>query len=188
MKATIKTGGKQYNVAVGDFVDVEKLEGKEGATVNLEAVCIIDGDEIEADPAKASKTAVKAKIVKQFKGEKKLVFKFKRRKNYKVKNGHRQQLTKLQITEIGTEKASATKTAAKPAKKTVAKKPAAKKTTTAKKPAAKKTTTAKKPATKAATKSAAKKTTTAAKKPAAKKTTTTKNTAAKKPAAKKTSK
>lgn len=101
MKAIIKTGGKQYTVSVGDKLDIEKIEGKEGASVKFEPIAIIDGDKIEADAAKAGKTVVTAKILEQHKGEKKIVFKFKRRKNYKVKNGHRQQLTKIEIKKIG---------------------------------------------------------------------------------------
>lgn len=164
MKATIKTGGKQYNVCVGDVFDIEKVDAKAGDKINLDPICIIDGDKIEADPAKAAKTAVKAEVLEQHKGDKVIVFKFKRRKNYKVKNGHRQQLTKIRIVEIGSEKFTGKKAAAKPAAKKAPAKAAAK-------PAAKK----------ADAKPAAKKATTVAKKPAAKKTTT----AAKKPAAKK---
>ena len=179
MKATIKTGGKQYNVALGDVISVEKLDGKAGDKISLNAICVIDGDKIEADPAKAAKTAVKAEVLEQYKGEKQVVFKFKRRKNYKVKKGHRQQLTKLRIVEIGTAKYDPKKAAKPVAKKAAEKKPEAKAPAATKKPAE-----AKKPAAKpAATKAPAKKL--AEKKPAEKKATTAKKAPAKKPAAKK---
>lgn len=196
MKATIKTGGKQYNVCVGDVLAVEKIDAKVGDKINLSAICIIDGDKIEADPAKASKTAVKAEVLEQFKDKKVIVFKFKRRKNYKVKNGHRQNLTKLRIIEIGSEKYVPTKKAKPVAKKAVKKdkatkaaKPAEKKTdsksTASKVPAKSTTKSTAKPATKkSSTKSAA----TSTKKPAAKapaKTSDKKEAPAKKPAEKK---
>jgi len=118
MYAIVKTGGKQYKVSVGDKLNVEKLEAEVGAKVNLEAICIVDGAKIEADPAKAAKTAVVAVVLEQFKGEKVKVLKFKKRKNYKRCNGHRQLLTRIQIESIGSEKAAVEK----PAKKEAAKK------------------------------------------------------------------
>ena len=179
MKATIKTGGKQYNVGLGDVISIEKIDAKAGDKVALTAICIIDGDKVEADPAKAAKTVVKAEVLEQFKGEKQIVFKFKRRKNYKVKRGHRQQLTKVRIVEIGSAKFDPKKVA-KPAAKPAAKKeaPKAAEAKPAAKPAVK--AEAKKPASKPAAKPAAKKTDT--KKPAAK--PAEKKAPAKKPAAK----
>ena len=87
MYAIVKTGGKQYKVSTGDCLNVEKLEGEAG-------------DKVEADPAKAAETKVTATVVEQFKDKKVLVFKFKKRKNYKKLRGHRQQLTRIQITSI----------------------------------------------------------------------------------------
>lgn len=188
MYAIVTTGSKQYRVSAGDFINVEKLEGKAGDKVELTAIFVSDGGKVVSDPAKAAATKVTAEIVEQFKDKKVIVFKFKKRKNYQRKVGHRQQLTRVKILSVGTAKAEGEKkTAAKPAaKKTATKETAAKATATktaAKatetKPAAKKTatktTTAKKTTaakTTAEKKPAAKKTTTAAKKPAAKKTTT----------------
>lgn len=97
MKAVIKTGGKQYTVSVGDKLDVEKIDAKVGASVKFDAIAIIDGDKIDTKPNKT----VSAKVLEQHKGDKKIVFKFKRRKNYKVKNAHRQQLTRVEIKKIG---------------------------------------------------------------------------------------
>ncbi|MGI6106275.1 MAG: 50S ribosomal protein L21, partial [Raoultibacter sp.] len=81
MYAIVKTGGKQYKVAPGDILSVEKLDVEEGKKVQLEAIWIVDGKKVEADPAKASSTKVEAVVLEQFKGEKQLVFKFKKRKN-----------------------------------------------------------------------------------------------------------
>ena len=101
MYAIIKTGGKQYRVAAGDKLNIEKLDAEVGAKVELTAICVIDGDKVEADPAKAAQTKVVATVVEQFRGEKVLVFKFKKRKNYKKLRGHRQYLTRVQIESIG---------------------------------------------------------------------------------------
>ena len=90
MYAIVKTGGKQYKVAPGDKINIEKLDVEPGDKVELEAICVVDGDKVEADPAKAAKTKVVATVLEQFKGDKQLVFKFKKRKNYKKLRVHRQ--------------------------------------------------------------------------------------------------
>ena len=115
MYAIVKTGGKQYKVAPGDKIDIEKLNVEPGDKVELEAICGVDGDKVEADPEKAAKTKVVATVLEEFKGEKGLVFKFKKRKNYKKLRGHRQQLTRVQIESVGSAKAEtpAVKKAAK---------------------------------------------------------------------------
>ena len=109
MYAIVKTGGKQYKVAEGDKLNIEKLDAQVGDKVELEAICIIDGDKVEADPAKAAKITVVAEVLEQFKGEKAIVFKFKKRKNYKRKKGHRQLLTRVQIESIGAAKKASEK-------------------------------------------------------------------------------
>lgn len=174
MYAIVKTGGKQYKVAPGDKINIEKLPAEVGDKVALDAICIVDGKKVEADPAKAAGTKVEAVVLEQFKGEKQLVFKFKKRKNYKKLRGHRQQLTRVQIVSVGSEKYAEPKKASKPkASKTTDEEPKAKavkaekKETAEKKPAAKstpkaeKTTAAKttKTATKASSASKAKTTT-----------------------------
>ena len=118
MYAIVKTGGKQYKVAPGDRLNVEKLDAEVGAKVELEAICIVDGEKVEADPAKAAATKVTAIVLEQFKGEKQLVFKFKKRKNYKKLRGHRQRLTRIEIESVGSAKAD------KPVAKKAAEKPA----------------------------------------------------------------
>ena len=177
MYAIVRTGSKQYKVEAGDFLNVEKLDGKVGDKVALEVVFVSDGGKIEADPKKAAATKVEAEIVEQFKDKKVIVFKFKKRKNYQRKVGHRQQLTRVKILCVGDEVAKEKK---KPAKKT-ASKAATSKTTSAKKTADTKAKAETKTATKTtkSTATKAKSTTTAAKKPAAAKKTTTAKTAKK---------
>ena len=101
MYAIVKTGGKQYKVAAGDKINIEKLNAEVGEQVELEAICVVDGANVIADPAEAAKTKVVATVVEQFKGQKVKVFKVKKRKNYKKLQGHRQKLTRVQIETIG---------------------------------------------------------------------------------------
>ena len=116
MYAIVKTGGKQYKVAPGDKLNIEKLNAEPGEKVELEAICVVDGDKVEAGPAKAAATKVVAVVLEQFRGEKQLVFKFKKRKNYKKMRGHRQYLTRVQVESVGSEKMEAPADK-KPAKK-----------------------------------------------------------------------
>ena len=108
MYAIVKTGGKQYKVAPGDIIEIEKLEAEVGSKVELEAICVVDGDKVESDAAKAAGTKVVAEVLEQFKGEKQLVFKFKKRKRYHRTRGHRQNLTKLQVVELPVDEAETT--------------------------------------------------------------------------------
>lgn len=141
MFAVVRTGGKQYRVAAGDKIAVEKLAGEAGDTVTLGDVLLAgEGDSI----ADASKVSVSAEIIAQAKSEKVVVFKKRRRHNYRRKAGHRQQMTLLRITDVGEgSKKAATKKAA-PKKeaseetKAAPKTEAAEKKAPAKKPAAKK--------------------------------------------------
>lgn len=129
MYAIVKTGGKQYKVAPGDKICIEKMDAEPGATVELPAICVVDGDKVEADPAKAAATKVVATVLEHYKGKKQLVFKFKKRKNYKRTQGHRQDLTRVQIMAVGSEKYTEPKKAAKKdagEKKAATKKAAAK--------------------------------------------------------------
>jgi len=95
MFAVVRTGGKQYRVAADDRIVVEKIDGEEGASVTLEALIHGEGATLTAGGS------VTAEIVEQTKGDKVIIFKKKRRHNYRRKNGHRQQLTVLRITNIG---------------------------------------------------------------------------------------
>ncbi|RAU21915.1 50S ribosomal protein L21 [Paramagnetospirillum kuznetsovii] len=97
MFAVIQTGGKQYKVASGDVIRVEKLAGEAGAEVVLDQVLMV-GDKIGAPNVDGAQ--VKATVVAQARGEKVIVFKKRRRQNSRRKNGHRQDLTILRITDI----------------------------------------------------------------------------------------
>ena len=100
MYAIIATGGKQYKVAKGDVLDVEKLDAQPGDKVELPVLLLNDGKQTIVDAASLQDKKVTAEVVEQFKGEKVLVFKFKKRKRYRRANGHRQNLTKIQIVEL----------------------------------------------------------------------------------------
>src|SRR6188768_1405495 len=132
MFAVVRTGGKQYRVAAGDKIAVEKLAGDAGDTITLGDVLLAgEGDSL----AEAAKVIVAAEIIAQAKGEKVTVFKKRRRHNYRRKAGHRQQHTILKIVSIGGkgEKKAPKAEAAPKAEKAVAAAPAK-----AEKPAAEK--------------------------------------------------
>jgi len=100
MYAVIKTGGKQYKVSAGDLLKVEKLAGAVGETIELDEVLMVGGEEVKIGTPLLPNAKVTATIVEQGKDKKILVFKSKRRKNYRKKYGHRQPLTRLKITDI----------------------------------------------------------------------------------------
>jgi large subunit ribosomal protein L21 len=100
MYAIVKTGGKQYKVAVDDVLTVEKIDGEPGAEVNLPAVLLVDGDEVTTDVAALEGTSVTARVVEHTKGPKIRIHKFKNKTGYHKRQGHRQPLTKLQVTGI----------------------------------------------------------------------------------------
>jgi large subunit ribosomal protein L21 len=101
MYAIIKTGGKQYKVAANDVIKVEKIAAQAGETVTLDQVLMVAGDGAPKVGAPLVEGAsVKAEVLEQAKGDKVIVFKKKRRHNYRRKNGHRQNLTVLRITDI----------------------------------------------------------------------------------------
>ncbi len=101
MYAIVRTGGKQYQVASGDQLRVEKLDGKVGDTVDLEDVLmVVDGEDITIGRPVVENAKVVAKIAEQDKAKKVIVFKKKRRKGYRLKQGHRQHYTTLEIQEI----------------------------------------------------------------------------------------
>jgi large subunit ribosomal protein L21 len=125
MFAVVRTGGKQYRVAAGDKIAVEKLSGEAGETIVLSDV-LLAGDGGEVKDAKG--VVVSAEIIAQAKSEKVIVFKKRRRHNYRRKAGHRQQMTLLRIVSVGAEakKAAPKKEAAPKAEEAAAEKPAKK--------------------------------------------------------------
>lgn len=103
MYAIVQTGGKQLKVSKGDMINVEKLDIEAGKKTTLGTVLMVsDGKKADLDPKMAS---VECKVVEQTRGEKVAIFKKKRRQNYRRTKGHRQMLTKVEITDIKTAKA-----------------------------------------------------------------------------------
>lgn len=115
MFAIVKTGGKQYRVAKDDIIKVEKLEGEAGAKVQLDVLMTGDDKGVQVGSPLLDGTVVTAEILEQKRDKKIVVFKKKRRQNYRRKNGHRQSITVLKVLEIGAGKKAAAKKA--PAKK-----------------------------------------------------------------------
>ena len=111
MFAIVRTGGKQYRVAAGDKIAVEKIAGEAGDTVSLGDILLAgDGGEVKS----ADGLVVSAEIIAQTRGEKVIVFKKRRRHNYRRRNGHRQSLTLLRILAVGDAKKAAPKKEAAP--------------------------------------------------------------------------
>ena len=100
MFAIVKTGGKQYRVGVGDQITVERLADEVGAAISLDQVLAVGGEAPKVGTPTVAGASVTAKILQQPRGTKIIVFKKKRRKNYRRKHGHRQELTVLKIEEI----------------------------------------------------------------------------------------
>jgi len=168
MFAVLKTGGKQYRVAAGQVIKVEKLDGEVGSTIKFDEILMVGDDKgVKVGEPLIAGASVSAEVLEQTRAAKIIVFKKKRRHNYRRKKGHRQNITVLRVTDIlktAAKKAPAKKVEAPveakapakaPAKKAPAKKAAAK-TTTAKKAPAKKAAATKAPAKKAAAKKATK--------------------------------
>jgi len=136
MNAIVEISGKQFKVEKDSKLFVHRLEGKEGSKVTFDNVLLLDnGSKVTVGTPTVKGASIQAKILQHVKDNKVIVFKKKRRKGYKVKNGHRQALTEILIEKVN-EKSAAKKVETK----TEAKKPVAKKAAT-KKPAAKKTAT-----------------------------------------------
>ena len=124
MFAVVRTGGKQYRVAAGDKIVVEKIDGEAGSSVTLGDVLLAgEGSELQSTDG----LTVAAEIIAQAKGEKVIIFKKRRRHNYRRRNGHRQNHTILKIVSIGAaeKKAAPKKAAAKKSEEAGAEAPAA---------------------------------------------------------------
>jgi len=102
MYAIIKSGGKQYVVKEGDVIQVERIKGKSGESLDIKDVLAIGGDGTRIAPSELSGAIVKAEILGEIKGDKIVGFKRKRRKNYRKKWGHRQIYSSLKIVKIET--------------------------------------------------------------------------------------
>ena len=115
MNAIVEISGKQYNVGKNTKLFVDKLQEKEGSKITFDNVLMVDnGSNTKIGNPVVAGASVEAKIVKHFKDKKVIVFKKKRRKGYKVKNGHRQQMTEIIIEKVNEKSASKPKVASKP--------------------------------------------------------------------------
>ena len=114
MYAVIRTGSKQYRVAPGDVITVEKLDVEEGKKHSFEDVVLFnDGKQVIVNPKELAKVRVAAKVVSQGRSKKLIVYKYKPKKGYSRKKGHRQQLTRLEIEDIIVRKSAPRKAAEK---------------------------------------------------------------------------
>tara|TARA_B100001057_G_scaffold128966_2_gene128051 strand:+ start:5110 stop:5511 length:402 start_codon:yes stop_codon:yes gene_type:complete len=115
MNAIVKISGKQYNVGKNTKLFVDKLQQKEGSKVTFDNVLMVNnGSNTKIGNPVVAGASVEAKIVKHFKDKKVIVFKKKRRKGYRVKNGHRQQMTEIVIEKVNEKSASKPKASSKP--------------------------------------------------------------------------
>ncbi len=104
MYAIVKTGGKQYKVAVGDVVEVEKVSGAPGDAVALPALLVVDGGSVTSDAAALANVSVSGEVVAHTKGPKINILRYKNKTGYKRRLGHRQSLTRVRVTAIDTAK------------------------------------------------------------------------------------
>jgi large subunit ribosomal protein L21 len=100
--AIVKTGGKQYKVAVGDVVQVEKLVGAVGDPVALPALLVVDGAEVTSDAKALAGVSVSGEVVAHTKGKKLTILRYKNKTGYRRKSGHRQSHTQVRVTAIET--------------------------------------------------------------------------------------
>ncbi len=101
MYAVIKTGGKQYKVSEGDILKVEKLNAAPGDEIEIsDVLMVVNGADVQIGKPVVESASVKAKVIEQGRAKKVIVFKKKRRKGYKVKNGHRQPYTAIEIQAV----------------------------------------------------------------------------------------
>lgn len=98
--AIVKAGGRQEKVSVGDIVVVDRLTASEGDSVELPALLLVDGENVTTDAAKLAGVKVTAEVVRDEKGPKITILKYKNKTGYRKRQGHRQQLTRLKVTGI----------------------------------------------------------------------------------------
>ena len=98
--AIVKAGGRQEKVSVGDVVVVDKLAEEIGSSIELQPLMLVDGDAITVDAAKLDKVSVKAEVVDSAKGPKMSIIKYKNKSGYRKRQGHRQKMSVVKITEI----------------------------------------------------------------------------------------
>ena len=101
MYAVVKTGGKQYKVAVGEKLNVEQIPAELDSQIELEVLMIADGEKVTVGAPTVAGAKVVAKVVAHGRGEKVRIFKMRRRKHYQKRQGHRQNYTRIEIVSIG---------------------------------------------------------------------------------------
>ena len=101
MYAIIATGGKQYRVSEGDVIYIEKIDAQVDSTVSFDVLLVGNDDDVKIGTPVVEGVKAEGKVVGQIRGEKIIVFKYKSKKNYRRKQGHRQPYTKVEITKIG---------------------------------------------------------------------------------------
>ena len=99
--AIVKAGGRQEKVAVGDIVVVDRLSARPGESVTLPALLLVDGGQVNSDAAALAKITVSAEVVRDERGPKIAILRFKNKTGYRRRQGHRQGLTRLKVTAIG---------------------------------------------------------------------------------------
>ncbi|MDC7124364.1 MAG: 50S ribosomal protein L21 [Spirochaetales bacterium] len=100
MYALVEIKGKQYKAEKGSLLEVDKIEGEKGDSIEFDSVLMLSGDDVKVGTPYVEGAKVKVTLEEQTKGDKVKIFKFKRRKNYSLKKGHRQQYTKVRVEDI----------------------------------------------------------------------------------------
>ncbi len=100
MYAIVRSGSRQHKVAVGDIVEIDKVEDEVGSTVELQPVLLVDGDSVTSAQDKLAKVSVSAEVLDEVKGPKIRILKYKNKTGYKRRMGHRQRYTQVKITDI----------------------------------------------------------------------------------------
>ena len=100
MYAIVRSGGRQHKVAVGDILEIDKVEVKAGDSVALTPLLLVDGDKITADAKTLGSVSVTAEVIAETKGPKIRIIKFKNKTGYKKRQGHRQRYTQVKVTGI----------------------------------------------------------------------------------------
>lgn len=100
MYAIVRSGGRQHKVAVGDILEIDKVEAKAGDSVALTPLLLVDGDSITTDAKSLGKASVTAEVIAETKGPKIKIIKFKNKTGYKKRQGHRQRYTQVKVTGI----------------------------------------------------------------------------------------
>ena len=100
MYAIVRSGGRQHKVAVGDVLEVDKVEAEVGSSIDLVPLLVVDGDAVTADAKKLAKVKVSAEVLAETKGPKIRIIKYKNKTGYKKRQGHRQRYTQVKVTGI----------------------------------------------------------------------------------------